>query len=272
MKRKLIVSDLDGTLFNSKKEIAESDIKIIQRLISDGHLFTVATSRHYLTLRKYLKDIYNECPIITANGSLIYDVLNDEVIFANYMEESTIKDICKIALRNNYRTMFQAKGRLLLSSGHSFIKKYKEGDIHIRNICADVIPEEVDIDKDFDMSGIIQISFQTEDVKGLMETFEKEINNPYIEFVNTSEGIVVCKPANTSKATAIEFLLNYYQMDKDDLIVCGDDNNDIEMFDYAIHSIAPSNARDSIKERAEYVSLSNDEHGITYALENYYKL
>lgn len=47
----------------------------------------------------------------------------------------------------------------------------------------------------------------------------------------------------------------------------GDNNNDLTMLEYAVHSVAMGNSDDSIKKIARYVTDTNDNDGAAKAIE-----
>jgi len=54
MKKTVYISDLDGTLLTSDAEISAKSAEIINRLISKGMLFTVATARSVSSSKRIL--------------------------------------------------------------------------------------------------------------------------------------------------------------------------------------------------------------------------
>jgi len=48
----MLVSDLDGTLLNSKLEVSEENIKAVSYFVDNGGIFTIATGRMELGTRK----------------------------------------------------------------------------------------------------------------------------------------------------------------------------------------------------------------------------
>lgn len=77
---------------------------------------------------------------------------------------------------------------------------------------------------------------------------------------------------NATKGNAISALISLYGISPDDVAVFGDDTPDIGMFGMFGHSIAMGNAVSSLKQKASYVTLSNDEDGVVHALRNYLKV
>ena len=69
----LFVSDLDGTLINSKREVTKKSLKILNKLIEEGVNFTIATARTPATTVEILKNLNLKLPVALMNGVVIYD-------------------------------------------------------------------------------------------------------------------------------------------------------------------------------------------------------
>ncbi|HEX9060214.1 MAG TPA: HAD hydrolase family protein, partial [Clostridia bacterium] len=68
----LYISDLDGTLLNSSKEVSKYSKDIINALIKDGMKFSVATARTSGTVVKILSELNINVPLVLMNGVAIY--------------------------------------------------------------------------------------------------------------------------------------------------------------------------------------------------------
>ena len=67
----LYVSDLDGTLLRNDARTSDYTNQVINKLISEGMLFSYATARSYHTSLKAAKGLNAKIPIITYNGAVI---------------------------------------------------------------------------------------------------------------------------------------------------------------------------------------------------------
>lgn len=76
-------------------------------------------------------------------------------------------------------------------------------------------------------------------------------------------------PAGFSKATGIQFLTEYLQIDSSDCYAFGDSINDMEMLQYVPHSVAMGNAVEDVLQVAEYRTTDILENGIENALHHY---
>ena len=76
-------------------------------------------------------------------------------------------------------------------------------------------------------------------------------------------------PPGVNKGTALHNLCKILDIDKNEIIVFGDNFNDIEMINFAHISVVPSNGEQHIKNMATYVTKSNDDNGIAFAINEF---
>ena len=76
----LFVSDLDGTLLNNSAELSLESAILLNKSIESGINFTIATANNPATIVNILKDINIKLPIITMNGSALYDIKNNKYL------------------------------------------------------------------------------------------------------------------------------------------------------------------------------------------------
>ena len=77
-------------------------------------------------------------------------------------------------------------------------------------------------------------------------------------------------PKGIDKAQSLSVLLKEIGMTKDEMIAIGDGFNDLSMIKYAGLGIAMENAQDIVKENADFITLSNEEDGVAYAVEKFF--
>lgn len=70
----LFVSDMDGTLLNSRGRLSSRTRVCLNRLIADGAQFSVASARTPATLVPILEDVHITLPIIVIGGAAMYDI------------------------------------------------------------------------------------------------------------------------------------------------------------------------------------------------------
>ena len=73
-----------------------------------------------------------------------------------------------------------------------------------------------------------------------------------------------------SKTKAIQFLMDKYGIQQNEIIAIGDNFNDKEMIEFAGVGVAMGNAPDEIKAIADYVTDTNNEDGVAKALNHFF--
>ena len=76
-------------------------------------------------------------------------------------------------------------------------------------------------------------------------------------------------PQNIDKAQSLQKLLNSIGMVADQMICCGDGHNDLTMIEYAGLGVAMANAEPLVKEKANYITKSNDEDGVLHVINQF---
>jgi Cof subfamily protein (haloacid dehalogenase superfamily) len=78
--------------------------------------------------------------------------------------------------------------------------------------------------------------------------------------------------AKVSKGQGLSFVMERLSLNREDVIAFGDEENDIPMFASAGFSVAPSNAKEAVKAKADIVVGSNADDGVAIFLEEFFKL
>ena len=85
----MIVSDCDGTLLNSVREVSEGNLAAIRYFQEQGGRFVIATGRPKNGARHIVEKLPPTSPSVFFNGALIYDTITDKVIYADTLEVNT---------------------------------------------------------------------------------------------------------------------------------------------------------------------------------------
>ena len=99
------------------------------------------------------------------------------------------------------------------------------------------------------------------------ETFRNFSKDKYLLFQHR-ENIYEVTRKDTSKATGIQFFLDYFNLPLENSYAFGDSNNDLPMLKYAGNSIAMGNASQPIKEICSYITSSVEDDGNYKAMEH----
>ena len=98
------------------------------------------------------------------------------------------------------------------------------------------------------------------------ETMVELFKNDLIINDHGGSGSCDCSTIEFDKGHAIAYLLDYFHIDKNNAYAFGDGYNDLSLIEYCGYGVAMENAVDEVKERANYITLSNNDNGIAYCL------
>ncbi len=270
----LYISDLDGTLLQQNVQLSQNTIRILNALIEQGMLFTVATARSIVSVKAILKDVPVSVPIVLMNGVCIYDLQKN-----NYIQIETLPKESIGRLIDLIQT-YELKGfAYIIKDG--IMSTYYE-DLNTKALY-DFYQERVtlyqkhftQIDSFSSLAEEPLIYFSLMDYLEKLEPVYKalqqipELNSVFYKD-NYSPDLwyleIYSKAA--SKYHAVQFLRSYL---KPDQVVCfGDNVNDLPLFEASDHKLAVRNAVIALKEKADQVIGANTEDGVAVWLKANY--
>lgn len=268
---KMIALDIDGTTLNSKKELTERTRRALENAIAKGVQVVFSTGRSYNSLSEAIKSLNGVSYVITSNGAHINDFMTGKAIYNDYVYPPNVENALKIVEKYNI-------GLEVFIDGQAYINAETYHDIE-KNGCEYRNAEYVlwsrkpveDISKLMidNMSVIenINFCFDTEEKynKAKLDICALEKASITAAFRNSLE----LGGENTSKRTALIELMKMLNIEKNQIMCCGDASNDIPMIELAGIGVAMGNAWDEVKEKADYVTASCDDDGVGIAIEKF---
>lgn len=257
---KLVVSDLDGTLLDTKSQITDYTKSIIKKLVNNGIEFAIATGRGPASAIKLKKDIGLDIYLICNNGANIYDK-KENSIFEKVIDKKISQNIIKL-LRDRkvayngfidddfYRDEYDKTD---YSRRTDFIEHIL-GDIEeypaLHKI---IIVEEADI--------ILRIN------KELREKFSN-----VVEITISDPECIDIVPKECSKGNALKIIAQQLGIEMERVMAFGDGENDLDMLKKVGHPVAMENAQDIVKKEINNTAPKNIENGVALYLEKFFKL
>ena len=251
--KKVIFIDYDGTLFHDKYNLPNEDTyqKLIEAKNNNIDIY-LTTGRILLTLKEETRLLNIVKGLIGANGcSIIVD--NNEL------------EIHYISIEDIYNTLFYAKKndiQIAYFGRNNAYVYFTDEELFNRFATFNKVPI-IRIDDENDIKEKIELI--------CLYSFEEQIDLMIPCFDNLSiykwgkRGADVV-PRNYSKGNAIKKVIKTFNYKFEYTYGIGDGLNDIEMFQNVNVSIAMENARDIVKNNANYVTKSIEENGVIDAL------
>lgn len=264
---KLVVSDMDGTLLDKEEKIPAENLEAIKRIRDMGITFTVATGRSEQMMKHYANQLDLKDPFIMCNGALIGHPEIEDNYFNSHLSKEQVKKIIEVA--NSYNTDFFIFTKHALYTDENPRKDLiieRSKDYNLEHV------PTLKFIKEFDYDLPVYKLLLIERKKEVYEKLYKIIGDDKTLNVCTSQsGFVDINPMGNTKATALEKLMDYYGVTKDEVVCFGDQDNDMEMLELIPNSVCMENGSLAAKEAANYITKKNTEAGVAAWLNEHIK-
>lgn len=259
----IILSDMDGTLLNSKKQISDTDREAIEKFTLMGGKFTVATGRTLQSFEQYHNMIDLPMPVIMYNGGGIYDYAKGEMLYSNFLPESAGEIVAELL-----RYMPVLGGEALAPENTYVFRNTDYMQYHTK-ICG-ITPVFADL-SEIPEKNWFKVLFTSapEDILDLQRLVHHLGFDKQVDFVKSSDIFLEMLPLGSSKGSALTEYRKLEGMENFTFVAIGDFDNDIEMIQVADIGACPANAEESVKNTADLILKSSNDEGAVAELINY---
>ena len=257
--KKIVFSDLDGTLINSDYEITPATLGAIQNLQEKECPFVIVSARSPMGIESVMKVYGIRCSIIALNGALILDAQR-KFIYAKGIRKSKAAVIIDFLERGGYDTTW-----CIYAFDQWLVKDVTDPRIVNEASVVKAVVENGtigDVEGD-EVHKIMCICDPDESLrleKDLKAAFPKET------VVRSSAVLIEIVHGSVSKSAAVRKFCDYYGTLPQNAVAFGDNDNDMDMLECVGTGILMGNARDDLKQRFANVTRDHNNDGIYHAL------
>ena len=264
MKYKAIALDLDGTLKTSDKQILKETKEMLISLAKEGILIILASGRPTAGLFKEAKELELDKSsgyLLSFNGARVVKYPTMDVVY----EKTFTSDIaCAIYdhAKEYHLAVMTYSDEAIITEDSDDCYVQEEGDINHMPL------KKVDSFKE-NIGGPIHKVLLTAEPEYAAKVVE-EFKQPYgdsLSIYRSAPFFIEVMAQNVDKAESLQMLLNKLNLTKEELIAFGDGYNDLSMIAFAGFGVAMDNAVEEVKQRADYITDSNDQNGIAKCLQ-----
>ncbi|WP_050614291.1 Cof-type HAD-IIB family hydrolase [Bacillus testis] len=264
----LIALDLDGTLLKNDKTISAKTKSVLLALKEQGHEIMIATGRPYRSSAVYYKELGLHTPIVNFNGAFVHHPLSASWgTYHHPLDLTVAKDIVEAC-----------------------------EDFPFHNIIAEVQDEVYFHYHDEKMIDLFQFGspqitygdlrnyLQASPTSMLIHTEEQDVaairrhlSDVHAEVIDHRRWadpfhVIEIIKTGMNKAIGIQKVADYLAIPKERIVAFGDEDNDLEMLEYAGTGVAMGNGIEGVKSVANHTTLTNEEDGIGLFLEEKFNL
>ncbi len=273
MSVKLIASDLDGTIIDKHNQISSKNIEAVNKIHKDNINFVVCTGKAY-SVSKKICDQFNASYGIFGNGTQIIDLHTGKELLRKVIPKNDLLFIITLAKRNNFHIHIYTDTEIIsekleyMDLRNFMLKDQNANDSLSFNIVDNILTyvENNDVTA---FSIVITTEKNTlVDFKKIL-SIDKNIESVFINkrgkyrdnIINKDYEYLNISPININKNEALNFLSEYLNISKKDMLAIGDNINDYEMVKNSGIGVAVHEAYDDLKNVATYVTSATASEG-----------
>ncbi len=270
---RLLGLDLDGTLLNNKKLLSKVNEDSIKEAMGKGVVVVPITGRPKKGIPDTILKLFHSSYIITSNGAVTTDIKAQKDIDSVYLSNQTVVDIFTLIQNIKEKVEFEifvdGVGYAQKQQFYTIREKYRETPLesYINSSRSPVDDMNSFItSRKNDITGI-SVMTASIDIKNKLINVLTEFCN--IKITSSIPTDLEINAVNAGKGLALLRLANSLGIKKSEIMACGDSENDIEMLEIAEIGVAMNNADEKVKAIADYITLSNEENGVAYAIDRF---
>lgn len=263
MKYRLLCVDLDGTLLTDHKKLNERDIEALKEASAKGIKTALITGRMPAATDPIVRQL--GIPCIMACNAGTYILKEGQSIYAEYLSVGSMKSIYeKVEAFGIPLWIFRDKKWFVTAKD-----RFVEAEEELIQYAAELVPvEELAFKWAKEGTGPNKVLIGAE--PALVQKMHKILKSQQnVDMACSSPNYLEIFPKGMNKGKALRLICEKEGLKREETIAFGDQELDIPMLEEAGIAVAMGNAIDELKGKADFVTKTNNEAGIAYALNHY---
>lgn len=257
----MVVTDLDGTLLNSRRELTARTEAALRAVLARGIPVVLATGKTRYSAEHIIDRLHLSTPGIFMQGMLVYDG-SGAVRHATALDRDVATFVATRPVPAGCTLVAYSEAAIFTTGGRQdhldFLTDHHEPEPqHVPSLAAATRIQPI---HKFIFLG------PADALAALRQSLAAQLNGS-AALVQPMDVLLEVVPAGVSKGTALAGLLAEMGLSAANVVAFGDGENDVEMLRLAGMGVAMGNAMAVVKDSADSVTLTNDEDGVAVALE-----
>lgn len=260
---RLFATDLDGTLLYNNK-ISEKNQRALRELVDHGIMVVFVTGRVATSARYIADTIGISVPIVANNGAFVLSK-EGEILDHHPLPFSEVEPILDYCRQHRLYYHFYDQDTL-------YTEYYREKRLHHLSITSP-LGVQYQVGLSISQDPLREVTLKERKInKVLIECPDQEsiqaIKRQFPHFYTTMshQTTVEIMQKGIDKWTGLLKIMDHYGIDASETVAIGDYDNDIPFIREAAMGIAMGNACDALLKEADFVTLSNREDGVAFAI------
>lgn len=257
-----LFTDLDGTLFNSQREVSAENKKAIKRFIEEGGSFGISTGRAPQNAKLMLPGLDINSWSVVLNGAEAYHFPCKKSAAQRYLP----KDQMEMLIRWVLQELPEVNIQLCTDDQLLFLSRPEFADWDF--VSSHQPMSETGVDEALCYPWLKVLFCAPRSVLVRLHSYAEENGmTTVMDSVYTNEVYLEFLPLHTNKGSCLKELRSQPDMLGKTFIAIGDYTNDIELLQEADIAVAVENALAEVKSIADYIVCTNDDHALAYLID-----
>lgn len=262
MKYKMLAIDVDDTLIDDEKRISANTQQALAEALSMGVKVTLATGRMYASAKQIAAQLKLNVPLISYQGALIKNLEDGVVLYERHVPQDAVQFLFDFAERHRLHIQAYVNDELYVKEDNEKIQAYAR----LSDVPYQVEPDLERLSR-LPMPKIIIID-DPDKLDALMPELSERLGNQ-VHMTKSKPNFLEFMHKEGTKGHAVTFLAEHFGCSLSEVIGIGDSWNDMEMLEVAGLGVAMGNAVPSLKEKADYITRTNNEDGVCHVVETF---
>lgn len=272
-KIRMIGLDLDGTVFNNDKVITGHTKAVLAEAIREGVVVLPATGRPECGLPEEFLQIPGVRYAVTSNGARVMDLVSGRPVYQQLIScDTALRAIRLMRTWENCAWEVYFEGKVMVEEGEyrflnhpdmtPALKEYMhKSRVPQKNLLEKIEREQIEPEK------IHMVFEDTEHRNRRMRELAQMF--PEFEVSNATTFNIEINSVKAGKGIALVELGKLLGISREEIMACGDAANDWNMLKLAGFPVVMENGDPETKKLAAFVTRSNEEDGVAYAVERF---
>lgn len=258
MSKRILFTDLDGTLLDDQKKITPGNQSAIDEALALGHIIVISTGRPLVSAliqAENLGLVKKGCYVIAYNGAQIYDIYNQKTIYGHCLPRSLAAPLFRAAAERDLYIQTYNTTHILTEQNTPELQKYTETIQVPYKIVEDIDKALID-----DPYKLIAIDLKSHEK---LVAYQQEILSKYSDSLDSffsNDFYLEIVPTGISKGFAVQWMCEFLGIPLENSVAAGDAQNDIAMLEAAHIGAVMCNAFPGIAEHGNYVTKADNNH------------
>lgn len=257
----LIALDVDGTLITDDHLVTTATREAVRAVHQQGSQIVLCTGRAPFSTIPIMQELGLSGIAITHNGGAIVDSAAKKVLHQYAYRMSDLEQVVHYCRARGIHYDVNAANEL-------YVEQLTEESLEMyRKFYAEPIEAKDTLTLDIDV-----VKFCIFAEGKVLDQFVADwptIGNMNLHMIRSGEYFIDIMHPSSNKGNALRVLAERMHVPAERVLAIGNFYNDIEMIEFAGLGIAMANSPDDVKAKADVVTASNNEDGVSKALRRY---